>query len=212
MDDQRDPGFSARFGTETDRLQHEENYVCDMDLLFVAFLHCVERFGYFHLGPITINVRAVEARLEARARRDGSPHDETDVFVRFSQMLMREVRLSGRKRIDELHYLFAFMRLNEGIAADVFGELAVTTEQVEAYLRRGAEEIVADRWMTPEEVAEYLRVHVQTVRAWIRAGKLPARRIYGMRSLRVREADAARMLRPIDEPDDNTSPVQGGGT
>jgi excisionase family DNA binding protein len=182
-----------------------------MDVLFLCFLRLVERFGYFHLGPITINVRVVEERVDATVLPGADPHAITEDWVRFSRLLMKEVRLSGRKRVDELHYLFAFMRCNEGIAAQVFGELGVTPAQVEAYLKSGIEETgPPDRWMTPEEVADFLRVHVQTVRAWIRGGKLPARRVYGMRSLRVRAVDAANMLRPIDEEDNNTLELRGG--
>jgi len=33
------------------------------------------------------------------------------------------VRRSGRSRIDELHFLLAFMRCNEGLPKRVFGEL-----------------------------------------------------------------------------------------
>ena len=74
--------------------------------------------------------------------------------------------------------------------------------RVESYLRSGVEGATgSETWMTPEEVATYLRVHVQTVRAWIREGRLPARRVVGMRSLRVLASDAARMLRPLDEAD-----------
>lgn len=41
-------------------------------------------------------------------------------------------------------------------------------------------------------------MHVQTVRAWIRAGKIPAARLAGQKSIRIRESDLKQVLEPID--------------
>jgi excisionase family DNA binding protein len=136
----------------------------------------------------------------------------TDDAVRFSRLLMEEVRRSGRPRIDELHYLLAFMRCSEGLPGRVFGELGVTPAQVEDYLRRtgGAVAEPAERLLSPEEVAEYLGVHVKTVRAWIRDGRLPARRVAGLRVLRVRFRDVEALLQPLDDAGE-TVPGQARG-
>jgi excisionase family DNA binding protein len=118
---------------------------------------------------------------------------------------MQEVRRSGRRSVDELHYLLAFMRCGEGLPARVFGELGVTPEQIEAHLREtgGAPAVVPalERLLTPEEVADHLKVHVQTVRAWIRSGRLPARRVAGLRALRVRATDVEALLEPLGDDD-----------
>jgi excisionase family DNA binding protein len=174
-----------------------------LDVWFLGYLRRLSRFGYFALGPITIDVNLIDTMVE-RTARPGDPRAASEDFERFSRILMQEVRRSGRKRIDELHMLLAFMRCGEGLPARVFGELGVTPEEVESYLKRtgGAAVEPIERLMTPEEVAEYLRVHVQTVRAWIRSGMLPARRVAGLRSLRVRFADAAKLLEPLDRQED----------
>ncbi len=52
-------------------------------------------------------------------------------------------------------------------------------------------------YLTPEEAAEALGVHVQTLRAYIRSGKLPALRLAGERSLRIRHADLEKVLEPL---------------
>ena len=57
-----------------------------------------------------------------------------------------------------------------------------------------------EKLYSPEEVASYLGVHVQTVRSWIRSGRLPARRLAGQRALRIREVDIEHVLEPLDEP------------
>ncbi len=51
---------------------------------------------------------------------------------------------------------------------------------------------MADEIMTPEETAEYLKVHPQTVYRQLRAGKLPGRKIGDQ--WRVRRADLDAFL------------------
>jgi excisionase family DNA binding protein len=195
------------------RVLHTE---ATLDLVFLCYLRRLARFGYFTLGPITIDVHTIEAIVE-RTAVDTEPGFIPDDYLRFTQVLMREVRRSGRKRIDELHYLFAFMRCGEGLPARVFGELGVTPEQVETYLRHGGavheqgdRTQSAERLLSPEQVAAYLQVHVHTVRAWIRAGRLPARRVAGLRALRIRFSDVETLLRPVDEPEASPADAPGG--
>src|SRR5262249_7562766 len=96
--------FSDEFNRELLALNDRLGRPCSFDVLFLTFLRRVSRFGFFALGPITINARVVEDRVE----QGPSVVPEPDDYVRFSQVLMGEVRRSGRRRIDELHYLLAF--------------------------------------------------------------------------------------------------------
>jgi excisionase family DNA binding protein len=193
--------FNEQFTRELLALTERLGRPCSFDLLFLAFLLRVAHFGVFALGPITINARVVEDRV----LQGPSVVPEPDDYIRFSGLLMAEVRRSGRRRIDELHYLLAFMRCGAGIPAQVFGELAVTPEEVERYaLGRGSMPAPPlERLMSPEEVADYLGVHPQTVRLWIRSGRLPARRVAGLRALRVRSSDVEGLLRPLDDDGDD---------
>jgi len=177
-----------------------------LDIHFVSFLRKTSQFGFFTYGPIHIDVRLLEDIVERTTpRRTGAgnpPPPYGDDFVRFSSVLMNEVRRSGRQRIDELHYLLAFMRCGEGLPARVFGELGVTPEQVEVYARnRIAESQPLEKLYSPEEAAEYLNVHVQTVRAWIRSGRLRARRLAGQRALRITASDLLSVLDPVNPED-----------
>jgi excisionase family DNA binding protein len=174
-----------------------------LDLWFVVFLRKMSRFGYFSFGPINIDVRLIEDIVESTTPRAADfkrgyvPMDD-DVF-RLSGLVMQEVRRSGRSRIDELHFLRAFMRCDEGLPGRVFGELGVTPEQVEDYARsggRGPQPL--ETLYSPEEAAAYLNVHVQTVRAWIRSGRLRARRLAGQRALRITAADLQSVLEPLE--------------
>lgn len=175
-----------------------------VDLQFLVFLERYARFGYFHFGPISIDARLIRdiverqlhGRTESRAVMD-------DDMVRFSRMLIAEAARTGDRRIDELHYLLAFMRWKEGLPGRVFGELGITPEQVEEYARSGREPQPAqpEKLYSPEEAAEYLGVHVQTIRAWIRSGRLKASRLAGQRALRIRASDLQSVLEPVEPGD-----------
>ncbi len=171
-----------------------------LDILFLVFLLKYARFGFFTFGPITIDVRLVEDLVE-RTTVKGIKDlpDYSDDYVEFSGVLMDEVRRSGRRRIDELHYLLAFMRCGQGIPARVFAELGVSTPAVEEWVRRTAEgdDAPLEQLYSPEDAAEYLGVHVQTVRGWIRSGRLRASRLAGQRALRIRASDLLEVLEPV---------------
>jgi excisionase family DNA binding protein len=59
---------------------------------------------------------------------------------------------------------------------------------------------VEREYLSPEEAAGLLGVHVQTIRGYIRSGKLPAARLAGERAIRIRATDLARVLEPLTEP------------
>jgi excisionase family DNA binding protein len=173
-----------------------------LDIEFLVFLRLTSQFGFFSFGPIHIDVRLIEDIVERTTPRrltpsDGPPPYSGD-YVRFSELLMEEVRRSGRGHIDELHYLLAFIRINQGLPGRVFGELAVTPEQIKQFARNGSMQPASmEKLFSPEEAAEYLNVHVQTVRTWIKSGRLKAHRLAGQRSLRITASDLMSVLEPL---------------
>jgi excisionase family DNA binding protein len=172
-----------------------------VDITFLAFLRRFSRFGYFHFGPIGIDVEIIQGIVE-RAIPQGAAGTHTtldDDMVRFSQMLVGELKRTGQRRIGELHYLLTFMRWGHDLPARVFGELGVRVEQVEEFARERNQPLAeTEKLYSPEAAADYLGVHVQTVRAWIRAGRLKASRLAGQRALRIRASDLASVLEPVD--------------
>ncbi len=208
-----EPDFFRRWGEEAVRVDQEfvlksigpgsELHSLVIADWFLAFLRLHARFGLFSFGPISIHLAVIEEIMRREAEHIG-PHDGE--FTRFSQVLERERVRLGRPRIDELTALLAFMRFGEGIPFRVFGELGVTPEQVEQYARTGmlAEPVAAptatapEPLYSPEAAAEYLGVHVQTVRTWIRSGRLRASRLAGQRALRIKASDLASVLEAVE--------------
>ena len=56
-----------------------------------------------------------------------------------------------------------------------------------------------ERMITTREVAEVLGVHIETVRGWVRKGKLRAYRVSGRGRLRFDPADVRAVLKPVGE-------------
>ena len=54
-----------------------------------------------------------------------------------------------------------------------------------------------ERMMTTREVAEVVGVHIETVRGWVRKGKLRAYRVSGRGRLRFDPADVRAVLKPV---------------
>jgi excisionase family DNA binding protein len=81
----------------------------------------------------------------------------------------------------------------------VFSELGVSPEEVRSFVPE--REAATRRLYSPEEAAEYLGVHVKTVRNWIRAGRLPASRLAGQRVLRIKSGDLNGLLEPVSSED-----------
>ncbi len=49
--------------------------------------------------------------------------------------------------------------------------------------------MVGDRWFTVEQVAEIIQVHPETVRRWLREGRLKGFALGGKSGWRIRERD-----------------------
>jgi excisionase family DNA binding protein len=197
-------GFHAEFIEDVIAEAHRLNATAiTLDIFFYVFVRRLSRFGFFNFGPINIDVRLIEDIVEATVARAVPPLDTATPMapdiVPFSNLLMAELKRSGRSRLDEMHYLLAFMRCGGGLPGRVFGELGVSPEQVEQYASsRQASPAQLEELFSPEDAASYLNVHVQTVRAWIRSGRLRARRLAGQRALRITASDLQSVLEPVD--------------
>ena len=102
------------------------------------------------------------------------------------------------------------MKSEVGVAGRVnTGNRRADCTVVEGYARSGAagatgasaaslEPASPEKLYSPEEAADYLGIHVQTVRGWIRSGRLKASRLTGQRALRIAASDLRSVLEPVE--------------
>jgi len=175
--------------------------------MFVVFLQAASRFDVFSFGPVSIYVPAVREVLY-RGLAEG--HVPGGSYTRFSVLAEEERRRSGAPSISEHHMLLAFMKIGEGLPASVFGELGITPDAVEEFARSGsAPTAQLERLYSAEEAAGYLDVHPETVREWIRSGRLRASRVAGSRkALRIKASDLAAVLEPVEARDSATTELE----
>ncbi|MEO8541253.1 MAG: helix-turn-helix domain-containing protein [bacterium] len=193
------------------------------DIEFVAFLRTFSQFGFFRFGPITIDVNVVEDILmRTHPRGAGGPEHPPGSLeaIELGELQWAIAAERGSLHIDELSCLFGYLRWGKGLPARVFGELGVTEDELEGYVtelsaggrREPSHPPVVQKLYSTEDAAGYLGVHIQTVRAWIRSGKLPASRLAGQKSIRIRERDLEAVLEPIDPREfDGDRPEGSGG-
>lgn len=205
----KDPGaLLSQVQLETTRIARDlGSDEATLDMFFLAYLNTTSRFGFFSYGPVTIDVRLIEDIVYGSAKGGTSATDRPqygDDLVKFFGRLSQEAARSGRRRIDDLALLLTLMRTEEGLPGRVFGELGVRPEDIETFSQRKTTEAVGTRepLYSPEDAAEYLGVHVKTVRGWIKSGRLPASRLAGQRALRIRASDLERVLEPVDPRDE----------
>jgi len=118
-----------------------------------------------------------------------------------------------------VHMLVAFAAEDEGMMGELKRTYGFTSAQWRAALvdwqpptrspagpgsngaaKDGRRQELQDKMLlSPDEAAELLGVHTQTVRGYIRDGKLRAHRVAGERAIRIRRKDLLALLEPYDQ-------------
>ena len=109
------------------------------------------------------------------------------------------------------HLLAAFASEESGLMGELRRAHGITSASWRAAIA-GLESALEEEWksdhvkitaerprdyLTPEEAAEAVSVHVQTMRGYIRSSRLPAFRLAGERALRIRRADLEKVMEPL---------------
>jgi excisionase family DNA binding protein len=183
------------------------------DELLLGCLQALSRFGIAQFGPWTFDLEVLGVDwLKTPARTGESAKvaysDETVViFDRAAHI----ARLDGSSDIRIEHLLVAFTNEETGLMGELRRTYSVDNAgwrlaaaalpgmpaATEGRIAAPAASSAAREFLTPEEAAEALGIHVQTLRAYVRSGKLPALRVAGERSLRVRRSDLEKVLEPL---------------
>ena len=184
----------------------------------------LEEMGVDWLGPpmadppgrkVAYSARAVElmdlaARVaKADAASDILPRNKRTTWPRSVSPAPDAVPRAARPLVS--HLLVAFSSEDGGLMGELKRTNGIESASWRAALARipnsptqeggppaGAVPLASNReYLTPEEAADELGIHVQTLRAYVRSGKLPAARLAGERAIRIRRSDLQKVLEPL---------------
>lgn len=183
------------------------------DDLLAGLLLAVARFGIVDLGPLAIDLEPLglgfDASLPSLAIRPRYSAEAAAVFERAA----RVARGDGGRPLAPVHLLvvladprvptFARLAKRHGLDAAGWRRLLAALEpssSVDPVAPSSRATLAAPDLLTPDEAAELLGVHIQTLRGYIRSGRLPALRVAGQRAIRVRRDELLGLLEHLRAP------------
>jgi excisionase family DNA binding protein len=193
--------------------QRDANEV-DPDHLLLGCLRAISRFGIATLGRWDLDLEYLGIDWSRQA--DG-PRPKVAFSQQVVELLDRATQIArsgGDSAAGVNHILAAFANEEGGLMGELkrshgiasaswraavaqlgFGPIGLSQNN-DAKLAE-AETKRARDYLTPEEAAAELGVHVQTMRAYIRSGRMPAFRLAGERAIRILRADLGKVLEPV---------------
>jgi excisionase family DNA binding protein len=182
------------------------------DDLLMGCLWALSRFGAVRLGQWTID-------LEQLGIDWTNPAAKSEVKVAYSEDVVRILdRAAVLARAEEApktaieHILVCYAGesggtmgwLREHYPIDALSWRAAVAALGSSEERPSGKPAAAPApardYLTPEEGAEFLGIHIQTIRGYIRSGKLPAVRVAGERAIRIKRASLEALLEPLEAP------------
>jgi len=193
----------------------------DTDGLLVGILRIISRFDIVQIGLLTIDLEDFEGII-----RDGCKHEIENIsnqkvaYNSSANALFEKAAYIARKdnspKVELVHLLVAFADENKGLMAQIKEKYGFTAREWRVALsdwqyfspertdmdfrnavgHKSVMDFGEKQFFSPDEAAEFLGVHVQTIRGYIRVGKLPALRLAGERALRIKREDLLALLEP----------------
>lgn len=176
------------------------------DELLLGCLRAVSQFGIAQIGPWAIDLEALGVEWVEIPVRGGAKVAYSDAAVEVFDLAARIAKANGGGSMRVEHMLAAFAGRESGLMGELSLSYGITSAGWRAAVSKMlptapavAEVPPAQDYLSPEEAAEALGIHVQTLRGYVRSGKLPARRLAGERAIRIRRADLEMLLEPLQE-------------
>jgi excisionase family DNA binding protein len=178
------------------------------DDLLLGCLCALSRFGVAKLGCWTFDLAVHGVDYTELPARPATKVAYSNAVVQIFDRAAKVARADGGGVVRLEHVLVAFVNEESGLMGKLRREFQIdsgtwraaaaelglpTLEGSEAR----AKQAMAWDYLTPEEAAESLNIHVQTLRGYVRSGKVPALRLAGERAIRIRRADLDKLLEPL---------------
>ena len=181
------------------------------DHLLLGCLRAISRFGIATIGPWSIDLEPLGVDW---VRQPDGPRPKVAYSQEAVELFDRAALIAksaGDNGVGVNHLLAAFAAQESGLMSELKRTHGITSASWRAAMARlgvvetsgarpvraEAERKIAREYLTPEEVAEALGIHVQTMRAYIRSGRLPAFRVAGERAIRLLRSDLEKVLEPL---------------
>ncbi len=180
------------------------------DELLLGCLKVVSQFGVVELGAVILDLEqlGIDWLQHSENSKNKVAYSQAAVALFDQAARIASADGSGKTRVE--HLLAAFARESSGLMGDLKRTHGITSASWRAAIARlqrespqAAGETKEHRaagvrdYLSPEETADALGIHVQTVRAYVRSGKLPALRLAGERAIRIRRTDLEAVLEPL---------------
>jgi len=183
------------------------------DELLLGCLRAISHFGIVQFGPVFLDLEEHGVDWLMAPDKGGPRVAYSQEVVGILDHAASVARADGSAAMRIDHLLAAFAREQSGLAGELKRKYGITG----AGWRHAAAQLETSRptqfppepkddrdavsaardYLSPEDAAEALGIHVQTVRAYIRSGKLPALRLAGERAIRIRRSDLETVLEPL---------------
>jgi len=192
------------------------------DDLLVGILQVISRFDIVQIGQLTIDLEDFDGRSKYDFKDDpGNLRKQKVAYSSSANALFEKAAYIARKdnssKIEIVHLLVAFADEKSGlmfqlkekygfsgrewrVALSDWQSFSSEKTAMNSKIAIGAKSMIEaseKQFFSPDEAAEFLGVHVQTIRGYIRMGKLPALRLAGERALRIKLEDLLALLEPF---------------
>lgn len=180
------------------------------DDLLLGCLVAISRFGVARVGAFDIDLAEFGVDWRQRIATPAGSVAYSNEVVRLLDEAAAIAQVDGGGKPEIVHMLACYSAEQAGLMGEIRKRYGVESagwraalsslRQAEPTVQVSPGRIESGRpFFSPEEAAEYLGIHIQTIRGYLRSGKLKAFRIAGERAIRIRREDIDHLLEPFRE-------------
>ncbi|MBL7204626.1 MAG: helix-turn-helix domain-containing protein [Desulfobacteraceae bacterium] len=187
------------------------------DDLLVGLFQVIARFDIVQIGPLAIDLEELgEASQDVTDKTNKQKVAYSSKAAAVFERAAHIARKENSPKVELVHLLVAFAYEDNGLMAQLKEKYGLSSTEWRSALskwqpisfekretgseigarRKSPMELNEKQFFSPDEAAEFLDVHTQTIRGYIRTGKLPALRLAGERALRIQRDDLLALLEP----------------
>lgn len=189
------------------------------DDLLIGILKAIARFDVVQIGPLLIDFEELNDKM--KHHEDATDKIKVAYSSATSAVFDKAAYIAGQDNsstVRIVHLLAAFTNEDNELMAYFKKKYNISSMRWRSALlqfkqgssdgiessskdkiyKKSSDELNQKQFFSPDEAAVFLGLHTQTVRGYIRTGKLPALRLAGERALRIRRVDLLALLEPYN--------------